>query len=501
MKPSVSVSVASLIASGTLGVDVMMFDETIIEPRVDEIAGELVEIKQVDDTVKAIAPWKDQPGLEISYDFGEPTFTERVTDKRKKGIIYEQVDFGDGGFKIDILLTEKPDTNRFCYTIQNHENYDFFYQPPLTAEEIAQGAYRPPEIEGSYAVYHKTLRDHIVGRENYATGKVMHIPRPQVWELDNEEATKRWADLSYEDGQLCVTAPQDFIDNADYSGGVRIDPTFGYTSQGASNWDMTDDGSDGRVAMRGTSISGDLTEIAAYLLDDFTFGDSNYRFVLSAESGGFPGSTFVVDSGVVNISNTSFELKTYSTSYTMASNNWWVQVRAGAVGAGTNGANIAFDSGSGDAAFAFDSLGGAWTSSTNRFSVYATYTTGGPSATTTPTVTTGSATGVGATGATLNGTITDDGNAAITQHGFAFGTVSTLSGGDTATSTLGSGSEGAFSEVKTGLNPQTTYYFRAYGTNASGTVTGTIQSFTTGFAPDSRINTGTIRINTGRLDL
>ena len=215
------------------GVDASKLEEVPIE-RVVTVANERVEAKQIGNVVEATLPWKDQPGIKVKYDMGEPTLEEKFTDKRKKQVITETVTDFDGGFKVDIILSEKPDTNRFCYTIEGAENYDFFYQPPLTADEIAEGAYRPPEIEGSFAVYHKTLKNHIEGRTNYATGKVMHIPRPQVWEIGNEEATKQWAELSFNDGQLCVTAPQEFLDKADYSSGVRIDPTFGYTSMGGS---------------------------------------------------------------------------------------------------------------------------------------------------------------------------------------------------------------------------------------------------------------------------
>lgn len=216
------------------GVDASTLEEKPIN-KTEKVAGYTVKAEQKGNVVETTLPWKDQAGIKVKVDLGEPTLSERVKDKRKKQVITEVVSDFDGGFKVDILLTEKPDTNRFCYTIEGAENYDFFYQPPLTAEEIAGGASRPPEIEGSYAVYHKTLKNHVIGQENYATGKVMHIPRPQVWEIGNEEATKQWAELSYADGQLCVTAPQDFLDNADYTNGVRIDPTFGYSTCGATN--------------------------------------------------------------------------------------------------------------------------------------------------------------------------------------------------------------------------------------------------------------------------
>lgn len=227
-------TIAGLSATAILmgGVDASILNEKPLE-RLEMVANERVEAKQLGNIVETTFPWKDQPGIKVKVNLGEPSLTERIKDKRKKEVITEVVDFGDGGFKVDILLNEKPNTNRFCYAIEGAENYDFFYQPPLTAEEIAEGSYRAPEIEGSYAVYHKTLKNHIVGRENYATGKVMHIPRPQVWELNDKDNTTVWADLSYDNGQLCVTVDQEYLNKAKYP--VRVDPTFGYTSLGGTD--------------------------------------------------------------------------------------------------------------------------------------------------------------------------------------------------------------------------------------------------------------------------
>jgi len=235
------------------GVDASVLNEKPIE-RVEMVTNNRVEAKQIGNKVETTLSWKDQAGIKVSYDMGKPTIGERFADKRKREVITEKVDFmsEDGtpnGFKVDILLNEKPTTNVFCYDIEGAENYDFFYQPEITDEEAEQNregvedtrtlleikrSIRPENIVGSYAVYHKTLKNHEVGKENYATGKVMHIPRPQVWSLSSDD-TKIWADMHYDEkkGQLCVTAPQSFLDSAEYP--VRIDPTFGYTSVGASN--------------------------------------------------------------------------------------------------------------------------------------------------------------------------------------------------------------------------------------------------------------------------
>ena len=89
----------------------------------------------------------------------------------------------------------------------------------------------------------------------------MHIPRPQVWELNDEENTKEWAELSYDNGELCVTARQEFLDEATYP--VRIDPTFGYTSMGASNTGLANQIHVGTF----TGAEGTLDSISAFVLN------------------------------------------------------------------------------------------------------------------------------------------------------------------------------------------------------------------------------------------
>ena len=99
-----------------------------------------------------------------------------------------------------------------------------------------------------------------------------------------------------------------------------------------------------------------------------------------------------------------------------------------------------------------------------------------------PTVTTQSASSVTATSATLNGNITATGGANPTVRGFAWGTNSSLSDGDTATTTDTAGqpfSAGSFTGSLSSLSGSTAYYFRPYATNSAGTSFGTIQTFTT----------------------
>jgi len=104
-------------------------------------------------------------------------------------------------------------------------------------------------------------------------------------------------------------------------------------------------------------------------------------------------------------------------------------------------------------------------------------------AATAPTVSTQSASSVGQTSATLNGTIDATGGANVTVRGFAWGTNPSLSGGDTATTTDTAGQPfgtGAFTESSLTFVCNTTYYSRAYATNSAGDGLGGISaSFTT----------------------
>ncbi|MDQ3551994.1 MAG: cadherin-like beta sandwich domain-containing protein, partial [Bacteroidota bacterium] len=107
-----------------------------------------------------------------------------------------------------------------------------------------------------------------------------------------------------------------------------------------------------------------------------------------------------------------------------------------------------------------------------------------------PTAITTAATSITTSGATLNGTINDNG--ATTTVSFEYGTSPTLSGATSiaattgATVNAGSGNTAAAVTVS-GLLPGTTYYFRVNGTNSAGATNGNILSFTTAAANNTDI--------------
>jgi uncharacterized protein (TIGR02145 family) len=98
--------------------------------------------------------------------------------------------------------------------------------------------------------------------------------------------------------------------------------------------------------------------------------------------------------------------------------------------------------------------------------------------TTIPTITTAPVSSVTSTTATSGGNITSDGGASVTVRGVCWNTSPnpTMANGKT---TDGNGT-GTFISSITGLNANTTYYFRAYAINSVGTVYGTEYNFKTG---------------------
>jgi subtilisin len=100
------------------------------------------------------------------------------------------------------------------------------------------------------------------------------------------------------------------------------------------------------------------------------------------------------------------------------------------------------------------------------------------STTTTPAVTTNSATGVGTNQADFNGDLTDLGGASSVNVNFEWG--SQAEGLINTTTVDSVATTGSFSTTTSGLSPNTIYEFRAVAENTQGTVYGLTESFTTG---------------------
>lgn len=285
---------------------------------------------------------------------------------------------GEGGYEFEVILDEKPNTNKVRFTV-NHKELDFFYQPELTPEEIAEGSERPEDVVGSYAVYHKTKGG--LNRSDgmdYKVGKAFHIYRPYVQDANGVAA---WADLNVTGANLTITIPQDFLDNAVYP--VTVDPTFGYESVGGSNltWQV-EAGLNSACTLVGsyTASSGDeMSSISMYAWNTTTAGDMQGR--IYSLSSGLP-STGVGTKVTVTLSTTQ---EWVTTSYS-ASLSDGVQYGTGFADTATpNEQNLKYDEGSTpgrvNANPSDTSLPDTWPGSSSdsgrHYSIYATYTASG----------------------------------------------------------------------------------------------------------------------------
>ena len=280
-----------------------------------------------------------------------------------------------GGVEIELVLKSKPATNVFNFQIDGAEELDFFYQSALTQQEIDEGASRPENVIGSYAVYHKTKANHRVGSTNYATGKAYHIYRPKAIDALGVEV---WAELLYENGVLSVTVSQSFLNGAIYP--VSVDPTFGYTTIGISQISIFSE--DSWVAKFTLTENGDVEKLSRYGQDSsgsfsakgLTYSDSS-TYPNALQGGATQTATFTTTAAWKDL--------TYSISVSLSTGTYWIGVAVSAdrclcnYDSSTNEGN-AFDSDTDNYTSPPDPHdGGISINTTVIQSIYATYTASG----------------------------------------------------------------------------------------------------------------------------
>jgi hypothetical protein len=164
-----------------------------------------------------ISRWNNEVNCSIRLKDFDGFSVETETDKIKlitseKEVHLYQVEDGEGASEFEIILNKKPKSNVMEFSIQD-KGVSYFFQPPLTEQEKADGASRPINVEGSYAVYASDNKTNYTGGKEYKCGKLGHIYRPLI--KDNL-GTEVWGDLHIENGILSVTIPQDFLDKCSY---------------------------------------------------------------------------------------------------------------------------------------------------------------------------------------------------------------------------------------------------------------------------------------------
>ncbi len=121
---------------------------------------------------------------------------------------------------------------------------------------------------------------------------------------------------------------------------------------------------------------------------------------------------------------------------------------------------------------------------------------------TTPSVTSGAASAITQTTATVAGSITATGCSAVTAYGIEYSTTNNFPNGTGTPVASTNLAGGNFSSALSGLTANTVYYYKAYATNAGGTTYGAQQTFTTAAPPPPAITVtalngfGSVCINT-----
>ncbi len=304
----------------------------------------------------------------ISFDNRTIIITTKNIDDRLEG----------GGIEFDLILQEKPPSNKFEFEM-NSENLEFFYQPPLfeeaglktPTEECSatrcRGRFRPKDVVGSYAVYHKSKKDN-----EYKTGKAFHIYRPKIFDNEGEWI---WGELKIDEkkNKLTITADNDWLQDAEYP--VIIDPTFGYTTAGASS----EDANDYMLGYNFSTAGANVSSISMYL--NFTKGSGNGNYIMALYYAN--NNSRINETSTGTILSTQIGWQTANFSADLISSGYYNLAGGGIAGSG--GSLYAFyDSGDsnqgGSQSWSFLLNGGhtpdPWnpTQNSNKYSIYATYT-------------------------------------------------------------------------------------------------------------------------------
>lgn len=319
--------------------------------------------------------WNGEESLTIRYDkVGFDSFTN-VGGKIRSTFKDETVEFYQDGkdFKFIIYIAKKPLTNILNYKLTGWENFNFFYQPPLTQNFKDEGHFRPDDVVGSYAVYHKIKKNYVVGQTNYKTGKAFHIYRPKFIDADGKTV---WADLNIDNENYTITIPQNFLDTAKYP--IKANDTFGYTSIGGTNDSGGGNGDIEALGPYSPASNGDATSISIYFYND-RYG-TGCLGIYDDDGSGEPDN-LLGDTSDFSINTTGWVLESLDSSVAVTTGtDYWLAINSSA------GAYIRYDTAS-DTRWQVSDVyvpgsltdpypGGGSSYSTIEYSLYATYTPG-----------------------------------------------------------------------------------------------------------------------------
>ena len=324
--------------------------------------------------------WDDEVNFKVKYKHGEKEKDQKVDieDKKikwkgkktevhyydiKKGELLHDKVLEHDVYEVEVILLEKPDTNIVSFDIET-KGLSFYYQPELTQEEIDEGAFRPENVIGSYAVYHKSKQGDYskMGKKNYRAGKAFHIYRPKI--IDSA-GTEVWGKLNITDNLLTVEILQEFLDNAVYPVRHAAGLTFGYTSVGSTEAAMS--GGVARGSLGSPASDGIMTSISVYLggsvLTKTALFNSDGTLIIGNNTGWNPpdqawSENNMTDTNVFSATTYAVVMKRNSSA------NWYYDI----TGDGGKYTTDAYANNWGNLSFS---------NTTRKYSIFATYTAGG----------------------------------------------------------------------------------------------------------------------------
>ena len=275
--------------------------------------------------------WDDEVNFKVKYKHSEKEKDQKVDieDKKikwkgnktevhyydiKKGELLHDKVLEHDVYEVEVILLEKPDTNIVEFDIET-KGLAFYYQPELTQEEIDDGASRPENVIGSYAVYHESKQGDYspMGLKNYRAGKAFHIYRPKI--IDSA-GTEVWGELNITDNLLTVEIPQEFLDNAVYPVRHAAGLTFGHTSIGGTTSDLSGDWVRGYNyssggAGNGVSMSAYVEKVNAANMKMALYLNSDDSFVMGTIESATPVSA-------------SWVTQNFTSTPTITNTNYWL---------------------------------------------------------------------------------------------------------------------------------------------------------------------------------
>jgi len=291
----------------------------------------------------------------------------------------------EGGYEFEVILKEKPSTNKLEFTI-NTKGLKFYYQPPMTEEKLEEGqtadethiydkdgnviAERPENVVGSYAVYHESKAGDYskMGGKNYRAGKAFHIYRPKVIDSNGNWT---WGKLNIDEkkGILTIEIEQNFLDKAVYP--VKVDPTFGYDTVGGSDYSIYQDHIVGSYF---TGADGSATSISSYGRNTNEYKQGLYKRSDNSFVGGTEEGNTVYDP--------AWRTTNFSPSVNITSQDYYIVFWKNYYTGEYYGESIYYDSATGlggDDSENYGNWPDPWspTSQDRKYSIYCTYTAGG----------------------------------------------------------------------------------------------------------------------------